>query len=149
MNNFNGQLYILEIKTLKILEKDYLSFSVLKTLSKKDPFKYAITLVNDINSDIVFECNNASETNQSITWIKSIDKFHINILEQTDDNKTEISSNSLNLTIKDLSLSDQQYYGCYYSTNELEFISVFYLIVRSKILKYFVTCSLFFVFQFK
>ena len=60
--------------------------------------------------------------------------MHINILEQTDDNKTEISSNSLNLSINDLSLSDQQYYGCYYSTNELEFISVYYLSVRSKIL---------------
>ena len=58
--------------------------------------------------------------------------MHINILEQTDDNKTEITSNSQNLTLNDLSLVDQQYYGCYYSTNELEFISVYYLIVRSE-----------------
>ncbi len=67
-------------------------------------------------------------------WVKSVDKMHINILEQSDDNKTEISSNSLNLSKNDLALPDQQYYGCYYSTNELEFISVYYLIVRSKIL---------------
>ncbi len=79
------------------------------------------------------ECNNVFETKQNITWFKSEDKMHINILEQTYDNKTEIASNSQNLTINNLSLLDQQYYGCYYSTNELEFFSVYYLIVRSKI----------------
>ncbi len=60
--------------------------------------------------------------------------MHINILEQTDDNKTEITADGLNFSINELSLLDQQNYGCYYSTNELEFISVYYLIVRSKIL---------------
>ena len=61
------------------------------------------------------------------------------ILEQTDNNnntisnKTVITSNGKYLTLNNLSLLDQQYYGCYHETqNEFEFISVFYLIVRSK-----------------
>ena len=64
------------------------------------------------------------------------------ILEQTDNNnntisnKTVITSNGKYLTLNNLSLLDQQYYACYYETqNETEFISVFYLIVRSKRLK--------------
>ena len=68
------------------------------------------------------------------------------MIEQTNDNKTEISSDGLNLTINDLSLLDQQYYGCYYSTNELEFISVYYVIVRSKI---YIFLILLFIFKYK
>ena len=64
----------------------------------------------------------------------------MHILEQPDNNnntisnKTLITSNGKYLTLNDLSLLDQQYYVCYYETqNKTEFISVFYLIVRSKL----------------
>ena len=69
------------------------------------------------------------------------------ILEQTDNNntisnKTVITSNGKYLTLNNVSLLDQQYYACYYETqNETEFISVFYLIVRSKYITFFLNIN--------
>ena len=99
----------------------------------------AINLVEDITNNITLECNVASSSNKNIMWIKSFDKINIFPMEQkSDSNKTQIALNGKFLTLNDLSLLDQQYYGCYFATNETELnslslISVYYLTVRSKI----------------
>jgi hypothetical protein len=82
-------------------------------------------------------CNASSSPGKNITWIKSFDKINMNTLEN-EEYKTEIASNGSQLILSNLTLLDQQYYGCYYSTNETTYslISSYFLIVRSEFQKF-------------
>jgi hypothetical protein len=76
-----------------------------------------------------------------VTWGKTFDKINVTILDQMDNSSNNTEINGKYLTLKDLSLSDQQYYGCFNSdsneteSNSFEFIDAYYLIVRGKIIK--------------
>ncbi len=61
------------------------------------------------------------------SWIKSSDGSQLNSLEN--DNKTIITNNGQQLTIYNLTLSDQQYYACLDGSN---LVDTFRLIVRSE-----------------
>ena len=94
----------------------------------------ATTLVKDINGTITLVCNSTTSSNQSITWLKSFDKININIIKN-DSTSYYLDSMGLRLTLNTLSLSDQQYYGCFFNSNNESthaVVKAYYLIVRSK-----------------
>ena len=85
-------------------------------------------VVGEINASVTLMCNSSSiGLNESFTWNKSPDSFQLDSL--LNDNKTTISDDGQQLTINNLTLSDQLYYGCFNGTT---FLNTFRLIVRSK-----------------
>ena len=85
-------------------------------------------VVGEINASVTLMCNSSTiGQNESFTWKKSSDSFQLDSL--LNDNKTTISDDGQQLTINNLTLSDQLYYGCFNGTN---FLNTFRLIVRSK-----------------
>ena len=74
--------------------------------------------------------------NQPITWIKSVDKKIVYVIQN--DARTIISNNGLQLTISNLFLSDQQYYACGYTNNAvLVALNQYFLFIRGILLKLF------------
>ena len=85
-------------------------------------------VVGEINASVTLMCNSSTiGQNESFTWKKSSDSFQLDSV--LNDNKTTISDDGQQLTINNLTLSDQLYYGCFNGTN---FLNTFRLIVRSK-----------------
>ena len=111
------------MNSCEIIEKNIFLIALFNYIEGR--FKNTDIVIGEIYNDISFVCNFVS-SKKTFSWIVSSDGSQLNSLES--DNRTIITNNGQQLTIHNLTLSDQQYYACLDGSN---FVGTFRLIVRS------------------
>ena len=89
-------------------------------------------MIGDVFAQFSIFCNTtAYGSNNNITWLKSLNKVNIYVLQN--DSRILIINNGQKVEFTNLSLSDQQYYACGVTiNNKLVVVNQYFLYVRGK-----------------
>ena len=95
-----------------------------------DILSNATVLIGDIQKPFTINCNSTSSTNQQITWIQTLNKTNIYLVQN--DSRISFGLNGQQLNFANLLISDDEYYSCGYLTtnNRFQILSNFYLFIR-------------------
>jgi hypothetical protein len=95
-----------------------------------DLTKNSIFVIGDNDSPFTLRCNR-SDPNQQITWIQTVNNTGVYFVELND--RISTTSNGGALLFTNLTLYDEEYYGCGYTdpaTNKFKLINSYYVYVR-------------------